>query len=80
MRRADGRCEGCGATAPFRNADGQDYLEPHHTKRLADEGPDHPAKVIALCPNCHRRAHHSEDAEAFNAMLIRKLRSLERNR
>jgi 5-methylcytosine-specific restriction endonuclease McrA len=77
LRRANGRCEGCGALAPFRKPDGSDYLEPHHTTRLSDEGPDHPARVVALCPNCHRRVHYAEDAEAFNATLIRKLRALE---
>jgi hypothetical protein len=77
LRRANGRCEGCGAHAPFRKPDGSGYLEPHHTTRLSDEGPDHPARVIGLCPNCHRRVHHAEDAEAFNAMLMKKLRALE---
>ena len=77
LRRANGDCEACHAPAPFRKPDGSDYLEPHHTTRLSDEGPDHPAKVIGLCPNCHRRAHHAEDAETFNAWLIRKLRNIE---
>jgi 5-methylcytosine-specific restriction endonuclease McrA len=77
LRRAGGRCEGCGKPAPFRKGDGSDYLEPHHTTRLADDGPDHPARVIGLCPNCHRRAHHSEDRAAFNARLIDRLRKLE---
>ncbi|WP_421188799.1 HNH endonuclease [Aeromonas enteropelogenes] len=31
--------------------------------RLSDGGPDHPANVIALCPNCHRRAHHALDSD-----------------
>jgi hypothetical protein len=79
LRRADGRCEGCGKPAPFRKPDGSDYLEPHHTTRLADEGPDHPAKVIGLCPTCHRRAHHSGDQAACNAGLIKRLRKLERS-
>jgi hypothetical protein len=77
LRRSGGRCEGCGKPAPFRKRDGSDYLEPHHTTRLADDGPDHPAKVIGLCPNCHRRAHHSGDQAAFNARLIKRLRKLE---
>jgi hypothetical protein len=77
LRRAGGRCEGCGKPAPFRKPDGTDYLEPHHITRLADDGPDHPAKVIGLCPNCHRRAHHSGDQAAFNARLIKRLRKLE---
>jgi len=78
LRRANGYCEGCGAAAPFRKPDGTDYLEPHHTMRLSDEGPDHPAKVICLCPNCHRRVHYGEDAGVFNLSLVKKLRSLER--
>jgi hypothetical protein len=77
LRRANGRCEACGSPAPFRRADGSPYLEPHHTRRLADDGPDHPAAVIGLCPNCHRRAHHAEDAHAFNASLMKKLPVLE---
>jgi 5-methylcytosine-specific restriction protein A len=77
LRRADGYCEGCTLAAPFRSADGSPFLEAHHTKRLADDGPDHPAKVIGLCPNCHRRAHHAGDALSFNASLIRKLPKLE---
>jgi hypothetical protein len=78
LRRANRRCEGCGARAPFSKPDESGYLEPHHTTRLSDEGPDHPARVIGLCPNCHRRAHYADDAKAFNAKLIRKLRALER--
>jgi 5-methylcytosine-specific restriction protein A len=77
LRRADGHCEYCDAAAPFLRPDGAPYLEPHHTTRLADEGPDHPAHVIALCPNCHRRAHHATDATAFNQQLKKVLRELE---
>ena len=78
LSRADGACEGCGRQAPFRNGKGIPYLEPHHTTRLSDEGPDHPARVIALCPNCHRRAHYSQDCADFNASLKKKLGRLER--
>ena len=77
LRRADGRCEGCLTDAPFRSADGQPFLETHHTTRVADDGPDQPRRVIGICPNCHRRAHYAEDAEIFNASLIRKLAKLE---
>jgi 5-methylcytosine-specific restriction endonuclease McrA len=72
LRRADGTCEGCGHVGPFM-ADGAPYLEPHHTIRLADKGPDHPSSIIALCPNCHRRAHSSDDKEHFNKRLKRAL-------
>jgi len=80
LRRANGRCEGCRAEAPFVSADGSPYLEPHHTMRLADDGPDHPAKVIGLCPNCHRRAHYAGDAKAFNRVLISRLLKIEGQR
>jgi hypothetical protein len=38
-------------------------LEPHHIRRLADGGPDHPRWVAALCPTCHRRVHHGVDGK-----------------
>jgi hypothetical protein len=78
--RAHGQCESCSAPAPFRKSDGSPYLEPHHTTRLADNGPDHPSRVIGLCPNCHRHAHYSADAKSFNSLLKRKLASLETHR
>lgn len=77
LNRANGRCEGCDMAAPFRKPDGSPYLEPHHTTRLADDGPDHPARVIGLCPSCHRRAHHAKDAIFFNRSLKKKLSRLE---
>jgi 5-methylcytosine-specific restriction enzyme A len=69
LRRAQGCCEGCGQAAPFHTPHHEPYLEVHHIRRISDGGPDHPAWVVALCPNCHRRAHHSADASAFNAQL-----------
>ena len=77
LSRANGCCEGCHAPAPFHKQDGIPYLEPHHTTRLSDGGPDHPARVIGLCPNCHRRAHYAEDAKKFNDSLKRKLARIE---
>jgi 5-methylcytosine-specific restriction protein A len=78
LRRADGICEGCGSTAPFRTPQGRPYLEPHHTSRLADSGPDHPAWVAALCPNCHRRVHFGEDGDEFNRGIAEKVARLEK--
>jgi len=69
LRRANGLCEGCGKPAPFMTRDGRPYLEPHHTSRLSDGGPDHPKWVIAVCPTCHRRAHYADDAETYNESL-----------
>jgi hypothetical protein len=61
LKRADGTCEFCRSAAPFRNEKGDPYLECHHITELANEGADHPFHVIAICPNCHRRAHHAND-------------------
>lgn len=68
IARSKGICEGCGSMAPFKTKIGP-YLECHHVHRLADGGPDHPINVVALCPNCHRRAHFSADAESYNNKL-----------
>ena len=77
LARANGKCEGCGAPAPFMRSDGTPYLEPHHLRRLSDGGPDHPAHVIALCPNCHRRAHVGADGETYNAKLEASMTTIE---
>jgi len=69
LRRADGMCEACRQDAPFTTAAGHPYLEPHHIRKLSDGGPDHPHWVIALCPNCHRRAHYTADSVEFNSSL-----------
>jgi transcriptional regulator with XRE-family HTH domain len=77
LARANGKCEGCGAPAPFARADGTPYLEPHHLRCLSDEGLDHPAHVIGICPNCHRRVHFGVDGEAYNAKLMASMATIE---
>jgi 5-methylcytosine-specific restriction protein A len=77
LRRAAGTCEGCATPAPFTNRNGQPYLEPHHIRRLTDGGPDDPRWVAAICPNCHRRAHYSQDAAEYNDMLEKIVFKLE---
>jgi 5-methylcytosine-specific restriction protein A len=67
--RSTGICEACGLVAPFARPDGRGFLEVHHLTRLADEGPDLPSNVAALCPNCHRRAHYSVDRQEFGKKL-----------
>src|SRR5829696_3255595 len=66
MGRADGICESCDSPAPFRRLDGTGYLEPHHTRRLSDGGPDHPLWVGCVCPNCHREIHYGANGEEKN--------------
>jgi 5-methylcytosine-specific restriction enzyme A len=69
LARAAGKCESCLRQAPFLRPDGTPYLEPHHTKRLSDGGPDNPRSVAAICPNCHRRIHHGKDGLEMNQAL-----------
>jgi len=69
LTRADGRCEACRRPSPFRRPDGTLYLEPHHTRRVADGGPDHPRWVAAVCPNCHAEVHHGERGAEVNRSL-----------
>jgi len=58
--RANGYCEHCNNPAPFnRRVDNSPYLEVHHIKPLAEGGEDMVANAVALCPNCHRRAHYA---------------------
>lgn len=77
LARSKGVCEACDQAAPFHRKDGTPYLEPHHTTRLADEGPDHPAWVGALCPTCHRRIHSGEDGTQWNSRLQERLKAKE---
>lgn len=77
LARAQGNCEGCASPAPFLRSDGTPYLEPHHLRRVSDGGPDHPAHVIALCPNCHRRVHAGSDGQSYNITLITTMSLIE---
>lgn len=58
LKRAAGTCEDCGDVAPFRRkSDGSPYLEVHHRVQLAAGGDDTIENALAICPNCHRKAH-----------------------
>ncbi len=61
LYRANGFCERCNNPAPFlRDSDNTPYLEVHHIVSLAEGGDDTVENVKALCPNCHRQAHHGK--------------------
>lgn len=77
LLRAAGKCELCNQPAPFHRIGGSPYLEPHHTTRVSDGGPDHPQFVAALCPACHREVHFGEHARAKNLTLMERLRAIE---
>lgn len=76
-QQAEGKCEGCRNPAPFEK-DGRPYLEVHHVKHLAQDGTDLWTNVVALCPNCHQRCHHSSDKDAFTELLYQRVGRLER--
>jgi hypothetical protein len=71
-QRADGVCEKCDQPAPFLNKDGKPFLEVHHIVPLSEEGEDIVANAVALCPNCHRECHHSQDTEGILELLFSK--------
>ncbi|WP_322049780.1 HNH endonuclease signature motif containing protein [Paraburkholderia bannensis] len=58
-------CEraGCGQAQRYRG-----FLDVHHI--LGAEKGDRVWNCVALCPNCHRDAHYSAEAEALNRQLL----------
>jgi len=56
--KAKGVCDECLNPAPFaRKKNGRPYLEVHHVVPLSKGGEDTISNAVALCPNCHRKAH-----------------------
>lgn len=56
---ADGTCGNCDARGPFlKKGTDNPFLEVHHIVPLSEDGDDTLANTIALCPNCHRKAHY----------------------
>jgi 5-methylcytosine-specific restriction protein A len=72
LKRANGKCELCGAKG-FVMANDKIYLETHHIVPLCEKGTDSESNVAALCPNHHREAHHGENCVKIRGELIRKL-------
>lgn len=72
LERAKGICEDCRRPAPFLRKDLTPYLEVHHIKPLSEGGEDTVENAKALCPNCHRAAHHAADIVTVTAAIIRK--------
>jgi 5-methylcytosine-specific restriction protein A len=77
IESAGGKCELCQAAAPFLTTDGSPFLEVHHVKPLADEGPDVVENAAALCPNCHRACHFSVDRQKLRALLLNRVDRLQ---
>lgn len=68
-RRANGKCQLCNQSAPFKDQFGEPYLESHHVVWLSNGGEDSIKNAVALCPNCHRKMHIVNDPDDV-AMLI----------
>lgn len=75
LNKAEGMCRGCRQPAPFdQKSDGQPFLEVHHVVPLSEGGSDTVDNAIAVCPNCHRRAHYSNDHLTFREWLMQAVR------
>jgi hypothetical protein len=74
LREANGVCQLCEQIGPFKDRDGQPFLEVHHIKPLAESGEDSVSNAVALCPNCHRRCHYGSDRQeiAVKLTLLRR--------
>jgi|CXWL01.1.fsa_nt_gi hypothetical protein len=73
VRRAAGCCEYCRGPG-FVMRDGKHYVETHHIIALAQQGPDSPENVIALCANHHRQAHFGSDADVLERKFLEILK------
>jgi 5-methylcytosine-specific restriction protein A len=71
--QAKGICECCGQPAPFLDEGGFPFLEVHHVKPLAKDGPDTIENAVAVCPNCHRQCHHAKDRDEVGERLYVKV-------
>ncbi|WP_050089431.1 HNH endonuclease [Yersinia intermedia] len=66
LLRANGQCQGCfNETLPLLTDSQSVFLEVHHVKFLRNFGPDTVDNTVALCPRCHKQAHHSYDRHKF---------------
>lgn len=72
LQNAKGICEACRQQGPFKNCEGEHFLEVHHVVHLAEDGPDTVENAAALCPNCHRAMHLAPDRHERRE-LLRKL-------
>lgn len=74
-RQAKGFCQLCHEAAPFRDKNGDPYLESHHIVWLSKNGPDTVNNTVALCPNCHKRMHVLNDASDIKKLSDSKQRN-----
>ncbi|MFJ2191618.1 HNH endonuclease [Kitasatospora sp. NPDC087861] len=72
VARSERSCENPACLSPGFRAmtdDGDPIVEVDHIIGLADGGEDHPANMIALCPNCHALKTRGRGREAMQESL-----------
>ncbi len=78
LQQSKGICENCCENAPFYLNDGSPYLEVHHVIPLSLSGADTTSNCVALCPNCHRALHLSQNAKELIEMLYINIERLQK--
>jgi 5-methylcytosine-specific restriction enzyme A len=76
LLRSAGRCENPGCTGDVQDMtdNGDPILEVDHIRDLALGGPDDPAQMIALCPNCHAVKTRGRTREQLREVLFTETR------
>jgi 5-methylcytosine-specific restriction enzyme A len=77
LLRSGGRCENprCAGDVQDCTDGGDPILEIDHVQDLALGGPDHPAQMIALCPNCHATKTRGRTREELRPVLLQAARN-----
>ncbi|PCQ40184.1 hypothetical protein CQA28_24570 [Citrobacter freundii] len=68
LKRSRGICEYCGEPG-FLTSKGTLFAEVHHIQPLSEDGLDTLANLVVLCPNDHRRAHHSTESDKMRVFF-----------
>ena len=71
------KCEVSNAHYTFTKNNGKDYIEAHHLipmeyyfdKRF-ETNIDFSKNIFALCPNCHKKIHHSNDKDKKDLLTL----------
>lgn len=71
LLRSEGGCENPSCTGDIKDLtdSGDPILEVDHIHDLAQGGPDNPAQMIALCPNCHAIKTRGTTREQLRVVL-----------
>jgi 5-methylcytosine-specific restriction protein A len=77
LLRSGGRCENprCAGDIQDCTDRGEPILEIDHIQDLALGGPDQPAQMIALCPNCHATKTRGCAREELRPVLLQAARN-----